>query len=79
MNLQHVRELLLYTSGSSEYLETAARLSEITDRDELRKQYTSLIHSLTISGDSSVIIPEGVVLTVDGTAYTDCVLTADSL
>ena len=46
MNLQHVRELLLYTSGSSEYLETAARLSEITDRDELRKQYTSLIHSL---------------------------------
>ena len=40
---------------------------------------TSLIHSLTISGDSSVIIPEGVVLTVNGTAYTDCVLTADSL
>ena len=35
--------------------------------------------SATISGDSSVIIPEGVVLTVNGTAYTDCVLTADSL
>ena len=46
MNLQHVRELLLYTADSSGYLETAAQLSEITDRDELRKKYTLLIHSL---------------------------------
>ena len=39
---------------------------------------TSLIHSLTISGDSSVIIPEGVTLTVNGTDYTACILTAGS-
>ena len=39
---------------------------------------TSLIRSLTISGDSRVVIPEGVVLTVDGTEYTACVLTAGS-
>ena len=39
---------------------------------------TSLIHSLTISGDSSVIIPEGVTLTVNGTDYTACTLMAGS-
>ncbi len=39
---------------------------------------TSLIHSLTISGGSSVIIPEGITLTVNGTDYTACVLTAGS-
>ena len=37
---------------------------------------TSLIHSLTVSGDSSVIIPEGVTLTVNGMDYTACTLTA---
>ena len=40
---------------------------------------TSLISSLTLQDQAQVIIPAGVVLTVDGTAYTDCVLTADSL
>ncbi|MBQ6960285.1 MAG: hypothetical protein IJP78_04830 [Clostridia bacterium] len=40
---------------------------------------TSLISSLTLQDQAQVIIPEGVVLTVDGTVYTDCVLTADSL
>ncbi len=40
---------------------------------------TSLIASLTIEGDARVIVPAGVTLTVNGTAYTDCVLTADSL
>ncbi len=40
---------------------------------------TSLISSLTIRNQAQVVIPEGVVLTVGGTAYTDCVLTADSL
>lgn len=35
----------------------------------------SLIHSLTISGGSSVIIPEGVTLSVNGTVYTACTLT----
>ncbi len=39
---------------------------------------TSLIRSLTISGDSSVIIPEGVTLTVNGTDYTACTLTEGS-
>ena len=37
MNLQHVRELLLYTADSSGYLETAAQLSEITDRDDKKQ------------------------------------------
>lgn len=40
---------------------------------------TSLIASLTIRDQAQVVIPEGVVLTVNGTAYTDCVLTAESL
>ena len=30
---------------------------------------TSLIKSLTISGDGQVVVEEGVTLTVDGTAY----------
>lgn len=38
---------------------------------------TSLITSLSISGDAKVIIPAGVTLTVGDTVYTDCVLTAD--
>ncbi len=40
---------------------------------------TSLISSLSIEGDASVVIPAGVTLTVDGTDYTECTLTADSL
>ena len=40
---------------------------------------TSLITSLTIEGDSTVTVPEGVTLTVGEKTYTDCVLTADSL
>ena len=40
---------------------------------------TSLISSLTLQDQAQVIIPEGVVLTIDGAVYTDCVLTADSL
>ena len=39
----------------------------------------SLIASLNIEGNAKVIIPAGVTLTVNGTAYTDCVLTADSI
>ena len=39
---------------------------------------TSLISSLTIQNQAQVIIPEGIVLTVDGTEYTDCVLTAEA-
>ena len=39
---------------------------------------TSLIHALTLSGDSQVIVPEGVTLTVNGAAYTGCTLTAGS-
>lgn len=38
---------------------------------------TSLITSLSISGDAKVIIPAGVTLTVGDTVYSDCVLTAD--
>ena len=38
---------------------------------------TSLITSLSISGDAKVVIPAGVTLTIDDTVYTDCVLTAD--
>ena len=40
---------------------------------------TSLVSSLTIQDQAQVIISAGIVLTVDGTEYTDCVLTADSL
>lgn len=37
----------------------------------------SLLASLTLEGDAQVIVPEGVTLTVNGTDYTDCTLTAD--
>ena len=36
---------------------------------------TSLISSLTIGDNAKVVIPAGVTLTVNGTAYTDCTLT----
>ena len=39
---------------------------------------TSLISTLEIQDQAQVVIPAGTVLTVGGTAYTDCVLTADS-
>ena len=39
----------------------------------------SLIASLTIEGDAQVVVPEGITLTVNGTEYTDCILTADSI
>ena len=38
---------------------------------------TSLITSLSISGNAKVIIPASVTLTVGDTVFTDCVLTAD--
>ena len=40
---------------------------------------TSLIASLTIEEDARVIVPDGITLTVNGTEYTDCILTADSI
>ena len=40
---------------------------------------TSQISSLTLQDQAQVIIPEGVALTVNGTVYTDCVLTAEAL
>ncbi len=40
---------------------------------------TSLIASLTIEGDAQVIVPENVTLTVNGTEYTGCTLTAETL
>ena len=40
---------------------------------------TSLISSLTMRDQAQVIIPEGIVLTVNGMAYTDCVLTSEVL
>ena len=38
---------------------------------------TSLITTLTIEGDSQVVVPAGVTLTVGDVVYTDCVLTAN--
>ena len=38
---------------------------------------TSLISSLFIENDAQVVIPENVTLTVDGTEYSGCTLTAD--
>ena len=40
---------------------------------------TSLLSSLTIADNAKVLVPAGVTLTVNGTAYTDCTLTASSL
>ena len=39
---------------------------------------TSLITSLSISGDAQVVIPEGIILTIGGTDYTNCTLTAET-
>lgn len=39
---------------------------------------TSQVNSLTIGGSAKVVVPAGTTLTVNGTAYTDCTLTADS-
>ena len=40
---------------------------------------TSLIASLTIEDDAQVIVPEDIILTVNGVDYTGCTLTADSI
>ena len=40
---------------------------------------TSRIASLNLSDSARVIVPEGVTLTVGGTEYTNCTLTADSV
>ena len=51
----------------------------LTDDAAWQVTGTSLISSLTIQDQAQVIVPAGVVLTVDGTAYTDCILTAEAL
>ena len=38
---------------------------------------TSLISSLSIEDDAQVVVPENITLTVDGTEYSGCTLTAD--
>ncbi|MBP3901018.1 MAG: hypothetical protein J6D53_06080 [Blautia sp.] len=38
---------------------------------------TSLIGALSVEDEAQVVIPEGVTLTVDGTEYSGCVLTAE--
>ena len=40
---------------------------------------TSLISSLSIEDDAQVVIPENVTLTVDGTEYSGCTLTAEDI
>ena len=61
--------------------DNGANVINITLTDDAVWQVTgtSMISSLTIRDQAQVIAPAGVVLTVDGTAYTDCVLTAESL
>ncbi len=61
--------------------DNGANAINITLTDDAVWQVTgsSLIASLTIRDQAQVIVPAGAVLTVNGTAYTDCVLTADSL
>ena len=61
--------------------DNGANAIHMTLRDDAVWQVTgtSLISSLTIEGTAQVIVPAHVTLTVDGEAYTDCVLTADSL
>ena len=60
--------------------DNAANAIDITLEDGAVWQVTgtSLIHSLTISGDSSVVIPDSITLTVNGTEYTGCTLIAGS-
>lgn len=50
----------------------------LTEDAQWQVSATSLITSLTLSGDSRVVIPEGITLTVGDTSYTHCVLTAQS-
>ena len=38
---------------------------------------TSLISDLSVEDEAQVVIPEGVTLTVNGTEYSGCVLTAE--
>jgi len=40
---------------------------------------TSLISSLTIEDDASVVIPEDVTLTVNGIEYSGCTLTSEDI
>ena len=40
---------------------------------------TSLISSLTIYGNGQIIVPEDITLTVNGTEYTGCTITAATL
>ena len=40
---------------------------------------TSLIASLTIEDDAKVVVPEGIILTVNGVEYTNCTLTAQDI
>ena len=40
---------------------------------------TSVIDSLTVKDEASVVVPEDVTLTVDGMEYTDCTIYADNL
>ena len=40
---------------------------------------TSLISSLTIDDDASVVIPDGVTLTVNGASYSGCTLTSEDI
>ena len=40
---------------------------------------TSLIASLTLEGNAQVVVPEGIILTVNGVEYTNCTLTAQDI
>ncbi len=41
---------------------------------------TSVINSLTVGGNgSAVVVPEGVTLTIDGTEYTNCIITYEAV
>ena len=51
----------------------------LTDGAVWQVTATSLITTLTIEGDSQVVVPAGVNLTVGDAVYTDCVLTAGSI
>ncbi len=50
----------------------------LTDDAVWQVSGTSLISSLTISDNAKVIVPADITLTINGTAYTDCTLTAGS-
>lgn len=71
-DIGHVANLIDYNGGND--IDVTLENGAVWNVDD-----TSVINSLTITGASKVVVPEGVTLTVDGMEYTDCTIYADNL